>query len=609
MQIGAKISKTAAGSPMQKIAPDQPQRDAPHAERYRLGAADVWVAERVLLVDGKRVELGGRGFEVLLALIENRHRVVSKDELLQIAWPGLVVEENNLQQQISTLRKLLGQQAIATVPGHGYRFMLEERETAAGSGASTPAPVLADRPGRASPGLENGRPTPWRGRRAAGVATAIALSGAVGAWWYLSHPAVKPEQAAGLPTPGPMSVAVLPFANLTGDPNQGYLADGMTAALAGDLTRIRDAYIVDASRSYAFKDKPVLPQQAGAQLGVHYVLVGSVQRDKDKIRVHAQLDDTGSNAQLWSETFDGEESDLFAMQDHVTTRIVNAINRAMFVAAARESEKRKSSPQAADILLRAWALTVTPYTAQRATRAEELYRQALAIEPNNAVAMVGLANAIASRTNDFDFDLDDKTREKRFAESRDWALKAKELDPEIPGIYVTLGIYANNHNDFPGQMRAAETRLALEPKNPVSYFNLAGAYLAGADPQRAIALMRQGIDLDPKGVREVTTQMMGWAYFMQGDNDAAIEWSLHALEKNPKFVYSYAVLAMAYALKGDRMKASAAAAEVRRLEPGLKMQPSDRPQSSFPDAAREFFDKRNLPAWRKAGLPEAPGLR
>jgi adenylate cyclase len=261
-------------------------------------------------------------------LIERRDRVVTKNELLDLVWPGLVVEENNLQVQISALRKLLGQDAIATVAGRGYRFT-------------------------------------------------VALE--------LSPAAVLTADA------GPLSIVVLPFQNLTGDANQAYVADGVTASLTADLSRIRDAFIVNATATFAYKDKPLTAQQVGKDLGVHFVLHGSVQRNGTKIRINAQLADATSNAQLWSESFEGDQSDLFALQDRVTTLIGNSIGRQIVIRAARESETRKSNQRVADLMLRARALKLNPLSLKTLRQSEDLYRQALALEPSNTSAMVGLA--------------------------------------------------------------------------------------------------------------------------------------------------------------------------------------------------------------------------
>jgi TolB-like protein/DNA-binding winged helix-turn-helix (wHTH) protein/tetratricopeptide (TPR) repeat protein len=551
-------------------------------------------AERRLLVDGKPVELGARAFDVLVALVENRNRVVSKDELLAFAWPGVVVEENNLQQQISTLRKLLGQRSIVTVPGRGYQFTLEETAAPA-SADGRPPPVAAPRKEEQQAlGAESSR------KRTVGIALACAVAVLVGAgiWWNLSR------QPSSRPTPALISIAVLPFANLTGDPNQDYVADGFTAALTNELVRIRDAYVVDASRAQAFKEKPVLPQEAGDKLGVRFVLVGSVGRSLGRIRFHAQLDDTASGAQLWSDIFEGDESDLFALEDRVTARIVNSIDRAMFISAARDSETRKNDPKVADLLLRAWALKMTSESEEKWRKQEELYRQALAIDPDNAVAMVGLASAMDMVTETFGFDLPPAAREQRFEEERALALKAKSIDPGIPGIYVALSGYAKTHDDFAGYRQAMEARQLLEPRNPVSYYNLAESYLDSAEPQRAIELFNRGTDLDPKNPRYWVVAGTAYAYFMLDDNDAAIQWSRKAQEINSILPYTYAIQAMAYARKGDTAKSRAAAAELRRLAPKYTVAQMNRPTSSYPEASKEYWNRKLVPAWRLAGLPE-----
>jgi TolB-like protein len=159
---------------------------------------------------------------------------------------------------------------------------------------------------------------------------------------------------------GPLSIVVLPFANLTGDPQQAYVADGLTAAITSDLSRIRDAFIVSTATAFAYKDKAVTVQQIGKELGVRFALQGGVQRSGDKIRINAQLADTTTNAQLWSESFEGNQGDLFALQEMVTARIGRSIGREMLIVAVRDSESRKSDPRAIDLLLRAKAISLKP---------------------------------------------------------------------------------------------------------------------------------------------------------------------------------------------------------------------------------------------------------
>jgi adenylate cyclase len=447
----------------------------------------------------------------------------------------------------------------------------------------------------------------FRGPIAAIAAFGAVLSGFLGYWsaYQTVEKVVVPKSApvASTADAGPLSIVVLPFTNLTGDANQAYVADGLTASLTADLSRIRDAFIVNAATAFAYKDKPVTAQQVGKDLGVHFVLQGSVQRSGTKIRINAQLADATSNAQLWSDSFEGDQSDLFALQDRVTTLVGNSIGREMVIVAARESETRKSSPKVADLMLRAGALRLKPLSLKNFQQEEDLYRQALALEPNNPSVMARLAICLALQPENFPAGMDEGIKEKKWVEGRDLALKAKELDPDNPDIYVPIGTYAYYHGDLAGFRRAAETRLSLRPKDPSAYLILANVfYFNEGEPRRAIELLTQAINLDPKHPDEVILLMMGSAYFMLGDNDAAIEWLQKSLEINPGLVYAYANLAMAYALKGENAQARAAGAEMLRLDPNIKLSGFIDP---WPTAAyKSLYENKIVPAWRKAGLPE-----
>src|SRR5271170_6711388 len=218
----------------------------------------------------------------------------------------------------------------------------------------------------------------FRGPIAAVAAFGAVLSGLLGYWsaYQTVQKVVVPKSAPAVVAvdAGPLSLVVLPFTNLTGDPNQAYVADGLTASLTSDLSRIRDAFIVDAKSAFAYKDKPLTAQQVGKDLGVHFVLQGTVQRNGTKIRINTQLADANSNKQLWSDTFEGDQSDLFALQNRVTTLVGNSIGREMVIVAARESETRKSSPKVADLMLRALALDLKPASLKNLQQVEDLYR-------------------------------------------------------------------------------------------------------------------------------------------------------------------------------------------------------------------------------------------
>jgi TolB-like protein/cytochrome c-type biogenesis protein CcmH/NrfG len=413
----------------------------------------------------------------------------------------------------------------------------------------------------------------------------------------------KSSLAAVTAAAGPLSIVVLPFQNFTGDANQEYVADGLTASLTADLSRIRDAFIVDAATAFTYKGKSVTAQQLGKDLGVHFVLQGSVQRSGTKIRINAQLADATSNAQRWSESFEGDQSDLFALQDQVTARIGNSIGREMVIMAARESETRKTSPKVADLIWRARALSLKPRSLKFAQQIEELWRQALALEPNNVSAMVGLAVSLVLQPDNFPSQMDESVKENKFVEGRGLALKAKELDPDNPDLYVPIGAYALHHGDLTGARRAAETRLSLKPKDPTAYVNLAYTLFQEGEPRRAIELLTQALNLDPKHSHEFVSLMMGSAYFMLGNNDTATEWFMKSLERNPSWGRTYAFLAMAYANRGDDANARAAAVEVRRLDPNTKLSTFEGQRASSA-VYKEWFESKLVPAWRKAGLPE-----
>jgi TolB-like protein/Flp pilus assembly protein TadD len=441
----------------------------------------------------------------------------------------------------------------------------------------------------------------------AGLAVVILVLAGI-AWYWHAHwneagsPAFAANKATAAQTTA-LSIMVLPFANQTGDAQKAYIADALTSSITSDLSRIRDVFVIPPSTAFTYKDKAVSVQQVGRDYDVHFVLQGNVASNGQKVRINATLADTQSGAQLWSETFDGDVTNLFELQDRVTTRIGDSIGREMVIVAARESETRMSSPKVADLMMRARALNLKPQSFKNWDQMEAWYRQVLTLEPDNVKAMERLANALAIQANNYGGQLPPDVKEKKYAEARDLGLRVREMDPDNPGIYTALGLYAASHDDYGGYRRAAEARLALEPKSTVAYNNLASALISTGEPKRAIELLTQALNMDPKHP-DVILLNMGEAYFMLGDNDAAIEWLLKAREETPTIPNTYADLAMAYALRGDDAKVYAAMADLRRLAPNFKVPDLSPPSPSSPAAYKEFWEKKLLPAARKAGIPE-----
>ncbi len=431
------------------------------------------------------------------------------------------------------------------------------------------------------------------------------LSGLVGYYTTYKTVAGKPEVAASAQIVNPLSVAVLPFANLTGDAAQAFVADGLTVSVTSDLSRIRDAFIVNAgtAAAAAAKDKAASAQQVGRDLGVRFVLQGSVQRSADKLRISAQLADTQSNAQLWTETFEGTTSDLFALQDQVTTRIGNSIGREMVIVTARDAEMHKgSTPKANELLLRAMALRMNQRAPDFFPKVQGAWRDLLALEPKNSTALGGLAQALALQVTYFGHQVEPAQREPQLQESRRLALAAKEIDPDHPWAYTALTLYSEAHDDYPAQLQSAEALLALAPKDPVAYNLLGHTLIFGGQYERAREILLKGIALYPKRPIDQLPFNLGWVSYVLGDDDACIAYFTKTVEGNPTFFDAWGWLAMAYARKGDMAKSKQAADALLKADPKRSFQTRRHPMPSAPPAYKKFYDEMYLPYARKAGV-------
>ena len=226
---------------------------------------------------------------------------------------------------------------------------------------------------------------------AIGIAALLVLIGG-GAWWFLiaNRPVAAaskaPAEAAHL------SIVVLPFTNLSNDPAQEYFADGITENLTTDLSRIRNSFVIARNTAFSFKGKNVDAREIGRELGVRYVLEGSVQRDQNRVRVNAQLIDAGSGAHLWADRFEEDVADLFKLQDRVVARLANSLGYELVMTEA-EKGARSKSPDAVDLAMRGWALAwqeqQEPQAKENNNAAQALFEQALKIDPNESDALAG----------------------------------------------------------------------------------------------------------------------------------------------------------------------------------------------------------------------------
>ena len=403
------------------------------------------------------------------------------------------------------------------------------------------------------------------------------------------------------PSVNPLSIAVLPFTNLTGDPTQSYVADGLTNRVTSDLARIQDAVVVDEARAVKYKDKPTPALQVGKELGVRFILQGDVQRSADKILINAKLTDASSNKQLWSDRFEGEMSNLFALQNQVTTRISESLGNRMVVVAASESESRKANPQAADLILRARSETLTGNSLDSVIKKNHLLRQALAQEPNNVVAMSMMSTNLVLLAS---IGIEQNLRKSRFEEGYELALKVKEIDPNDRRIYETLGMYFREKDDLASAINSLEKHVQLNNKPSQTHANL---LMQSGETKRAQEMYKQILNSNPLNPSGTLLSLYGRSYFILGDVDTAIQYYLKANQVNSRAASTWANLAVAYTAKGETEKAALAVAEVKKLNPNSNLATNTfvfKPMSASPQSYKDWFEKKYLPLYRKAGLPE-----
>jgi TolB-like protein len=451
------------------------------------------------------VAVRSRALDLLGLLIDRHGDLVSKDEILNAVWPG-VVEGANVTVQISALRRVLDEgrsngSLIQTVAGRGYRFV---------------APVARDEPAA---------------RRT------------------ISLPSNSPR----------MSIVVLPFANLGGDREQQYFADALTDDLATDLSRIADMLVISRNTAFTYRDKPADTRQIGRELRVRYALEGSVRRLGNHIRVNAQLVDAETDTHLWAERFDRDVGDLFALQDEVTSRIAIALKTELVTAeAARPTEH----PDALDYLFRARAVLLQPWTRDHLAAAIGLFERALALDPSSVEAQSRLANALVNRV------INDMTASQAadMARAEKLISEALAVSPRSALAHFVKGQVLRAQRRPEEAIPEYETVVALDRNWLWAYANVSWCKLLIGSIDEVIPLVERLFRLSPRD-REVGVwnYWIGRVHLLKSRTDEAILWFEKARRTNPALAFIHAYLASAYALNGEAERAAAELAEARRL--------------------------------------------
>ncbi|MGH8555358.1 MAG: winged helix-turn-helix domain-containing tetratricopeptide repeat protein, partial [Gammaproteobacteria bacterium] len=463
---------------------------------------------RELTRGSKATAVGPQVFDLLVYLVENRERVVSKDDLLDVVWAGRIVSESTLTSHINAVRKAIGdsgaeQRLIRTVARKGFRFVGDVREAQSSDGFSSP---------RTEPAESNETP-----------AHALAL-------------------------PDKPSIAALPFQNMSGDPEQEYFADGVVDDIITALSRMRWLFVIARNSSFTYKGRVVDVKQVGRELGVGYVLEGSVRKAANRVRITGQLIDATTGGHLWADRFEGTLDDIFELQDQVTASVVGAITPQLERAEIERAKRKPTeSLDAYDYYLRGMA-NLHQGSREAINEALPLFNKAIELDADFASAYAMAAWCYFWRkVNGWMSD-----RSQEVAEGARLARRAVELGRD-DAVALTRGGHALSHfvGDLDGGIALLDRALVLNP-------NLAAAWFLGGflrvwhgEPDGAIEHFARAMRLSPLDPEMYRMQAgMAVAHLFAGRFDAASSWAEKAFRDLPSFLMVVGIIAASHALAG-----------------------------------------------------------
>ncbi len=381
---------------------------------------------------------------------------------------------------------------------------------------------------------------------------------------YAVGPSANARQSTPLPSSAPrLSLVVLPFANIGGDPEQEYFVDGVTESLTSDLSRISGAFVIARNTAFTFKGKAVDVKKLGRELNVRYVLEGSVQRGGNRLRVNVQLIDAETGNHLWAERFDKPVADLFDMQDEIVSRLANTLNAQLIAVEARRAE-RSPHPDAIDLCFQGAAWFNRGRTPEHMAQARGFYERALALEPGNVEALVGTALVnFAIGTN-----LMPDDRIERLTAAEATVTKALSLAPNHSIAHFVLGLVQTFTNRAAQGIAECERALALDRNLASAHSNIGTAKLFLGRSEETEAHMEQALRISPRDTNVyIWSLFAGQAKVWQGADAEALVWLRRSLEANRNYPFAHFALAAALALVGELDEARATAQAGLTLNP------------------------------------------
>jgi adenylate cyclase len=457
--------------------------------------------------------------------------------------------------------------------------------------------LLIDTEAKGSVVYKHRRDDPRHRRRATLIALIILVVAvaAVSVWnFYFRQPSVEaadPEKMA-YPLPEKPSIAVLPFDNLSGDPEQEYISDGISENIIATLSKVSQMFVIARNSTFTYKGKPIKVQQVAEELGVRYVLEGSVQKSDDQLRITAQLIDAIEGHHLWAERYDRKLKDIFAMQDEITKKIITALRVELTSGEdARLSAKGTENLEAYLKMMEAGKY-VSSLSKDNLILARQLCKEAIALDPKYANAYIVMAwthlHDVSSGWT--------KSKAKSLEAAQELAKKALTLDVSSSEAYVALSGIHLRKREIKEAIALREKAVALNPNSARTTALLAVAINLGGRHEEAIELFKKAIRLNPLPPNWYL-HYLGAAYRSSGDYEKAIEAFRKVINRDPDFWLSHLGLAKTYCLLGREEEAQASVAELLRIRPKFSL--AKVKQLPFKDKADE---KRCLEVLRKAGL-------
>jgi TolB-like protein/Flp pilus assembly protein TadD len=487
-------------------------------------------------------------FDLLDYLIRNRERVVSKDELINAIWNGRSVSDAALTTRLNAARGAIGdsgedQRFIKTLPRRGFRFVGQVRE----------AREVAD-------------PTPGD----------------------------APESAPAIPDKP--SIAVLPFANMSGDPEQEYFADGMVEEITTALSRFTWLFVIARNSSFTFKGKAVDIKEVGRRLGVRYVLQGAVRKASGKVRITGQLIEAATGAHIWADKFEREMTDIFALQDEVTRAVVSAIQPKLFLAEiALATRRRPEDLTAYNLYLRAIQQAVRS-TRESLAEALRLAQRALELDPQFAAA-AALAGDCHMENMFRSYAIDPQFERKEAVRLMNLALSLDDHDPDT--LATAALISALLVGDGEAAIEMADQAVTLNPNSYHAWNRRGWVNNTAGQPEEAIRSFERAIRMSPVDPKQFTALTgMGFAFIELRRFEEAIVAGKKAQRHNPGYPGPYRCLAAAFAHLGRDAEAREAATGMLAADPAFTIS-AWIARSRLPINAKLMIE-----GFRKAGLPE-----